>query len=311
MGRSEFEFVLDGPGVESGELSVAEYAPALIALNDLVVATNAQINGPHVETNLVVRSTPRQGSLIVDLALCAAITVNETDLIGGIVDAGSVLAVIFGEKGLFGVLEWVGALRKKLDVPGTDAASVSVNGDGNTIVVFHGENMIVGEHVARAFSDPPTRLSAAGLGESLASGAVESMRVDVPDGPRHVLTREHANDYAYDAVEVETVRKRRYTATMDLVRPELQKIGSKWEFNYQGRRTWARIEDESFLRDLETRSVNLKFGAIFEVMLRDETTYLGENERPGKPEFFIERVIDINYGSGPPQSLPLSDPTPD
>jgi hypothetical protein len=68
MSEAHFSLIFRGPAVDNGEIDVQDFAPALLAVGDLLQAANEVINGDQAKVAVKVRSTTT-ACFEVDLSL--------------------------------------------------------------------------------------------------------------------------------------------------------------------------------------------------------------------------------------------------
>lgn len=121
MSESDLKLIFDGPAVMDGEIDVQELAPVLVAMNDLMQAANASINGQQAEVTVKVRATSH-GSFEVGLSLVQSLMDTTVSLLEfadenkeGLAAANDLVDLIFkvttatgvAGGGLFSLLIWL------------------------------------------------------------------------------------------------------------------------------------------------------------------------------------------------------------
>lgn len=122
MSEKAFKFIFDGPAFAEHQIDVADLAPALLALGNVVKRANDAINGSRAEARLMVKATA-EGSfdaiLSIDVSFLSAVAdmidhatghrdriATAKDLTDLIINAGKVLGgVATGTVGLFYALK--------------------------------------------------------------------------------------------------------------------------------------------------------------------------------------------------------------
>jgi hypothetical protein len=115
--QATIDIVYDGPAVADGSMNVRDLAPAMLAVGTLFEAANNITNGQRAKVNINVRATS-PGSFHILYEVVQAITPQIVDasllttaiqlkelLVGGIIVAGS----------LFAVIKWVNRRKPKLN----------------------------------------------------------------------------------------------------------------------------------------------------------------------------------------------------
>lgn len=284
MSHAEIALVYEGPAVESGVMDVRDLAPALLALGNLIEATNRVVNGEAATAKVQVR-TVGAGSFAIGLDVTVAFVQAVRDFLSGpdATAAANIIGILTG-----GAAIGTGAILLIKKLRGKSPNAVRRKEGGTVEVEIDGQTIEVDEVVARVSVDVAVRaalervvaepLANEGI-DAVSIGPAEHMeRIEKPDGFafRPPIDRE-AGAYEY-----------RYRAPFSIVSLSF-KQGNKWRLN-DGRTTLTvTVADREFLRRVEQSEVAFSKGDILICDVRVET-----RERPGglHAEFFIERVIE-------------------
>lgn len=175
MSEKAFKFIFDGPAFAEHQIDVADLAPALLALGNVVKRANDAINGSRAEARLMVKATA-EGSfdaiLSIDVSFLSAVAdmidhatghrdriATAKDLTDLIINAGKVLGgVATGTVGLFYAL-------KKLR--GRRPDQINANKDGTTTIIVGDDAMVVDNRTVILLSDSATRQATEDFGKKL------------------------------------------------------------------------------------------------------------------------------------------------
>ncbi len=263
-GKSQsFDIGFEGSAVENGEIDVAVLAPALLALGDLVKASNRVLNGDRSEARLKITATEK-GSFIAQLALEVDVVAGLLDLIaehpdrmvaadqllgllikGGTVVGGSVASFFMALKFLRG---------KKPDRTERGAA-------GTTILIVNDTRLEIDHRVAKLLTDLPTREAAQRFVQrSLEPKGVDSVYLDSSATPEKdlVLTRADLASVQIpeDADEVIKTDPVTREALLKIISAQFDQ-GYLWRFTDGDKTFTAKLADPEFIARLDRAEVVL------------------------------------------------------
>lgn len=175
MSEKAFKFIFNGPAFAEHQIDVADLAPALIALGNVVKRANEAINGNRAEARLMVKATA-EGSfdaiLSIDVSFLSAVvdmidhasghreriaTAKElTDLL---INMGTIMGAAGG--GLAGFFYVLKKLRRKRP------DEIKANEDGTTTIIAGGDVMIVDNRTVILLEDSATREATEEFGKKL------------------------------------------------------------------------------------------------------------------------------------------------
>lgn len=271
MSKVAFQLRYDGPALSEHGMDVADLAPALLALGDLIKRANAAVNGDAAKVNLIVQSDFEHKCFQVSL-----------ELVQSILSAiGTFLADEHSLKNAETIAKWLGliglpttaiglfmylARRKGKDVesvsPVTDDMTLSTRdrqgfvavkfkGDGNTIIVNQnvyalGEDPLIREYEARVVSP-------------LRRPGIEKLQFN-PESPEHgeTITKDDAEAITTGSAElkekaVETFEPQPMTAHLQVTRPDFDPNAKVWRFRYGDKTISVDISETSIADDIRVR----------------------------------------------------------
>lgn len=257
MSEARFTLIFRGPAVDNGEIDVQDFAPALLAIGDLLQSANEAINGDLAKVAVKVRATA-EGSFEVDLSLWQQImesifsyaeghkdgiaAANElADLVlkvGGAV-VGSTVTV---GGGLFALLKWLkGRKPEKIERQKDGDVSIHI---GDTIFITNEKTVRLAENVA-------VRNNAKRLVSTLQRNGITSISARQPDD-RGELTIDRDDIPAFELPEVEEEEELQdETRRMTLQIISLSfKEDNKWRLTDGAEPFIAAIEDVDFLNKI-------------------------------------------------------------
>lgn len=264
MSDTTFRFIFDGPGFVDHQVDVADLAPALMALGNVVRSANKAINGNRAEARLKMKASA-EGSFDAILSIDVSFLKAMADLLdqaaghkGRIATAKELTdllincgAITGGAWGLFAVLKHLRGKRPD---------RIQDMGDGTTLITQDGVKTIVDNRTLILLQDPPTWESSQDFGRKLSRiPGLSEVRFDDGSGPDVSIPKgELASLDLPPPVEDEAiVTSTEREAWLKIVTAPFRD-GYVWRFSDGGEKTFtATVEDESFFNKVASGQVAL------------------------------------------------------
>ena len=301
MTKSSFMVAFEGSNIE-GEMDVADLAPFLLTMSDVLRRANEVVNDQHAEARVMVRANER-GSFLVQLVLDVSMVDQVLSLLDSVKDnservvaANQLLDLVIkggtilgGIAGFLGVVKWLRGRR-----PDT----VVKNKDGTTTLEIGGEKLITTAHVIKMLEDMPLREHVARLGNHVENldGVDEVSLGDDKDRKAWSIKRDEATALRLPPPEDEVpeivISER--TVWLELVTAHFHG-DYKWRFR-DGELTFtAEVVDEGFLTKVHNGEVSLSAAdkLFCEIEEEQEITSQGIRKLATK----ITKVIDYRPGA--------------
>jgi hypothetical protein len=284
MSHAELALTYEGPAVDTGVMDVRDLAPALLAVGNLIEATNRVINGDNSTASVQVR-TVGAGSFAIGLDVSVAFIQSIRDMLARAeaTAAANVVTILTGTAGagagVIALVKWLRG-RRPTAIRRREAERVEVDVDGQMIEVD--------EIVARVSVDVSVRLALERVvAEPLSRDGIDAVSL----GPRTEPERiEKLDGFAFLAPpdRESGTYEYRYRAPFSIVSLSF-KQGNKWRLN-DGKTTLnVTVVDHSYLERVDRNEITFAKGDILICDVRVETR---EEPKGLKSEFFIERVLE-------------------
>ena len=260
MAEDHFRIVYDGPGVDDGEMDVAQLASSLLALGKLIENADAIRTGEAGRVKVRVKSDVKRGSFDVGLAVHWIDGMVDTALAWAMTPKGAgTLALLSllgfnikdvgkaGGKGLIQAVRWLNGRRVR---------SQTILEDGNTqITAEDGEAITVHPTVAQMVEDPSVRKSLEQFTEPLREDGVDEIRIEEKSGvvDEKIVSEEAAAFTATagsDPSSSDTFR-----ATYQIKRLFFDR-GRKWRLSNGAQTITAEITDEAFWNKIDAAEMS-------------------------------------------------------
>ena len=286
MSAPSFRLKFDGPALQEHEIDVADLAPALVALGQMVKAANRVVNGDALDVAVKVR-TVGDGSFWVELTIKAqgAYQVVRDFLVGQDVDAILKLAGVIGLTGTIGG----GAIAAIRKIGGRRPKRLERRG-GNVVIQFDDAAEIeVDEATARVAFDPEFRIAL----ERVAVEPLSRPGIDVVvlegEGVEERITEESAGAFLAPALTEDSLFETRHIKPFSIIDLSF-KPGKKWRLSDgHGRATLVTVEDASFIARVENSEIAF---AKNDVLVCDVRETARQTPKGLKADYAIVHVIE-------------------
>jgi hypothetical protein len=286
MTETSFVLAYDGPAVADGEMEIADLAPALLSLGQLLNAAAKAIDGEKSKVSIKVKST-QEGSFEIWLSVAMDMASSgwswwKTDD----VQAGAQLISLLGLTGAgtgMSLIKLVRLLRGRQPekVESRDPATIEIFLDASSTIVVPIE-------VYQLARDPQVRAGLAGVvADPLDKDGIESVRFG-PKGSATEIREDEA--FAFRApIELDgDVLVNRYRRAFSIVSLSF-KDGQKWRLNDGHGAKTVRMSDKQFEDQVNRNEVRFAKGDVLicEVIERATITPKGL-----KSEYEIVKVLE-------------------
>ena len=268
---ARLQFAYDGSAVADGTMEVRQFAPALLAMSDLIHEANARLNGDAASVSVRVSSRFERGSFVTLLSIAQRAKEIKESLLGEDFKAAENLlkALGFARSAGTGVLQLAkrigGKPFTKTPVAGGE---IAFNISDSTI------NFIVSKDVADLYEDGPVREALRGVLKPLERDGID--RLEIREGDE-TLERVEKSDLPFFATVEDSVVEE-HSGTMEtLLAVETVgfREGLKWRFSDGSSSFLAKISDKVFLDEVD-RGRPFAKGYILRVTLK-RTSKLDSN----------------------------------
>ncbi len=265
----------NGPALTSGEMDVHDLAPALLAFADLIDNANKTLGGKQKIKVFLNQDSLRKGSFditfvldVVDCLLQQAklFTGMAEDI--GLKDIMEILGwsgqtVALGA-GIFGLLKKVGT-RKLTGIAHKEKGQVNISlEDGTSITTT--------EKVLKVFLDVNCRMSIEKVIHPVCQEGIDSFELRNPDEPENkepierITKNEISSFVAPPAASIADEEPKESSEQELLVKISLISFEKgKWKLTDGNNTFWAKIEDEGFIKNVESGTLSFTNGDMLRV----------------------------------------------
>ncbi len=284
-----------GPLLDHGEMDVKELAPALIAFADLVENVNTIIGGEQPIKVLVNQDSIQRGSFDVTLLLMVDSILEQAKLFMGVADESglSALVEILGFAGsscasIFTLIKWInGRQIKSIEDKSPNIAEITLDDD---------KRIQTNKKTMKVFLDLKCRVNIERVISPLLIDGIDGFELRDPENktdkaPLETIKKSEVGIFkSPPAQKMEDVESKGATQRLivQIIAPNFE--GGKWRLSDGNNPFWATIEDEDFLRKINTHSLVFGKGDVLIV-----NCHMQQFIKNGKlsSEWFIEKVLDI------------------
>ncbi|ANW04084.1 hypothetical protein [Bradyrhizobium icense] len=310
MSKVSFQLRYDGPALSEHGMDVADLAPALLALGELIKRANASLNGDASKVNLIVQSDFEHKCFQVNLELVQSILAT----IGSFLTDEKALKnaqTIAGWLGLIGLpTTAIGlfaylARRKGKEiesvVPVTDETTLSTSDSQGTVAIkFKGDgdghSIVVNQNVYLLGEDPVIRDYAAKVVSPLRRQGIDTLQFNPESASRgEVITKSDADAIIsgraeLQAQEEETFEPQPIVAHLQVSRPDFEPKAHIWRFRYGDKTISVDISETEIAKQVRARgSVGLADTWRVRMLVTEKRTAGGNY----KNEYKIAEVLDF------------------
>ncbi|MGB7549604.1 MAG: hypothetical protein WBM14_17845 [Terracidiphilus sp.] len=300
MSEAKFQVAYDGPGVVNGSMDVRVLAPALLALGDLISASNEALNGDTATASLRVESDFKDGSFEVSLLLSHTLIETVKNLFSENPAAGALglFTAIFGTtKAATGAIEGLFKLYKALHGEKPKTAIIDQSTHTTIFVIGDGNEVRADETTARLYADDRILQRLDQVVRPVSERQIDYLEVRKEE---EVVDRVERTDLPQRLIEPqgpglieapETSPDPAREILLQVTKPNFD--GGRWSFFDGANKFGADIEDEAFNEKVKRREEGFFEGDTLRVMLRTAQRV----SKDGKLEatHTIERVIEHRH----------------
>jgi hypothetical protein len=255
MSQARFTLIFRGPAVDNGEIDVQDFAPALLAVGDLIQSANEVINGDKATVAVKVRATA-EGSFEIDLTLWQQIVDSiftyAHDHRHGIAAANNLADLIlkactaagFAGGGLLALIRFL--KRRKPD---------KIEERGGDVIIHVGDTYFVTNREAvQLAEDIAVRNHARRLVSTLERDGIESISARRPEGEELKITREDVPAFDVPDTDEEELQNEVRRMTLQIISLSF-KEDNKWRLTDGAEPFTAGIEDADFLNRIANNEI--------------------------------------------------------
>jgi hypothetical protein len=261
MAETSFAVTYDGPDLDTGEMSVRDLAPALLALGELFTLASLATHPEQEPVSLNIKATA-EGSFEVHLILKTlqdAITILNSNPVSALQNL--VATIVETRWGLF-------ALIRRLK--GQDVQTVREIGDepGTVTLVMPDGTALSGvpEQVAKLYNDLAVRRAAREVVEPLARNGIDVVRFRVDGLPAVEITEQDLAAYELPPAPEDVLTDQEIDMAVTIVGPMFER--GKWKFRDGQSKFSAYIDDEEFLNTVAANVERFGSGDVLRCRVR-------------------------------------------
>ena len=295
MSRATAIVRYDGVALSDHAMDVADLAPALLGLSDLVKAANKQANGDRTHVKVLVSVDTEHKCFEFSIEIVQTIMQHLAMLVGNdraatAKDIAEWVGIISGSSfGLFKAYKWMARRNvtlSELEIKQEGAEVRISNADSSNITVNANTYNLMGEpDVIEKMKDVVRPLTKEGYStlQFEADGAIAD-EISSDDG-RDICA-------IPESLEVhQRIKKTILEAKVKVRSPDL--LGnSQWSVIHD-KAIRAKVEDERWLEQFQNAEIELLPGSLLHVKLRREIILDSNNDPIDEPKYFIVEVLSV------------------
>lgn len=292
---TDFSVTFRGPGVEANTVGAAFLGSSLMALSELLEATDAVINGSDTEIwspHYAMRVTSTApGSFMVNLDLLQiSATAVAGLLVSQPVSATLALRSLFGRDGLIPVMQWLNGRKPREILDAGERATF----------VLEDEEREVSLQIGTLYANKSVRRSMRKFIEPIGrEDDIDSLTIDTPDNPVLLLTA--ADEIALSVpLDDDVITDEVVDMLLDVTRVSLE--SHKFQFRDSIRKDviYAPIVDPAFVAKMDRGEAAFATGDQIRCKVRIVQSDIGEGGQP-KAAYTVIEVLNHTRRPRQPQ----------
>lgn len=285
-----FQVAYDGPALATHEMNVKDFAPALLALGELLEDANQALNGDRVKIAVNIRAT-EPGS--VDVLLSVAQTLLNQTI--SLFDSRGVTAFVNAKEllttlgigggavagGVIGIIRWL-KNRPIKNIVKIDAGEFKME-------LEDGEARVVTNHELKLFGFLNIRKNIEAVVRTpLSREGIDKVSFVGKDGKHEAIGRDEADFFAAPEVAEETIGETETETSLQIANISFVE-GGKWKFSDGNATFFADIVDEDFLEKVRKNETAFAKDDILRVRLGTRQYLVGGGI---KADYVVLQVLE-------------------
>lgn len=286
----KFHVVYDGKALDEHLMDVRDLAPAMMAINDLLIHANQEINGEKLKIELKVKANFKAGSFGIEFHEILSWYDQIRDILTGptvtaFANAGGILALLGMFKG-----PRSGLIQLYQKLKGNPPVKVEEETEGVRVYYSETEFELVDKRVLRLYRNKSIASDLNKMLEPLSKDGIDTLYVvkDVDEKNVELLIDESEVEF-FKYQEFEEDLNSDISETYVQIESVSFKEKNKWKFSNGKFFFNASISDEEFISRIDTGELRFGKGDILKVKLKVIQT-IAHNKL--KSEYEIIKVIE-------------------
>lgn len=287
MKEHSFYIVYDGPALADSEMDVRQLAPALHALGDLLESANRVLHGNAFKTQVKVKGSFKTGCFGIDLVYCqklleSLVGLFTSEYVNAALNVAGTLGLVGGAGyNLVRFIKWLRgrSIRRVVEI---DDNIVRIEVDDDHIEI---ERSII-----ELFKDIEVRKALdAVVKQPLETDGIESFGSGKDKDSVETIAKNEALYFAAPDIADEMISESEYDTVVKVVTVAFQEE-NMWRLTEGQNTFFAKIEDETFIKDVQANERAFAKDDLFFVTLRKKQ-FLAEKGNV-KTEYAVIKVND-------------------
>ncbi len=282
----QFTLLYDGEGLKNNEINLGDLSAALVGINQLLEETNKILNGNKQRIKVVVKAF-KPGSFQIDFSVVQTLINQAIELFtsNGVLATKNALQIIIA---LFGITGSLYAFLRFLK--GRKYTKRIETEDGSYIVYVGSESCKIGKEILKLYNNYKIRKAFEDAIKPIEKEGIEEFAVKIDKEKDYAIIKK--GDYHY----YKCIPKQEfpqgdpvvYNTSIRIINLSFEEK-NKWYVNDGQSNFFANIEDNKFMKQINSNKEEFSKGSILEVRIRRQQFL--DNSGKLKTEHFIETVI--------------------
>jgi len=297
---ASFKVSYKGDAVRMGEMDVREFAPALLALNDLIDHANITLRPTSPSISLKIKAIDKGSFLVTLLALYHGLAENLSSKDGAAL--ANLISIIFGGAGLFALIKKLKGKKPQKTVNVTEGGVELDLGD---------TKLTINADIWRLYNDPSSRKATFDALRLLETKGIDTCSFDEVneegnnDKEKEIFSADE-DDLEYfvpDKIEKKDLRESTYVIDVSIITLSFEEK-NKWKVSDGSNDFIVKILDKKFLNNIALNKNRFSKGDVLRVEMRAKQW---RTPKVLKSKYEIIKVIQHLPPTTSQTELPLED----
>lgn len=307
MSKTGFYVVYDGPALEGSQMDVADLAPALLALGDLVREANTVLNGPKSSVQLKVNASFQTGCFGINLTAIQGLLQDLLAMCNS--DGANGALNLVTMIGLAGGTGTAGLLKVIKKVRGRNISKVKITDDEKHAIIFIDEDQLQVElEIIKLLRNQKIRDAIERLVyRPLEKDGIDSFAVtkDKDNTDTAFIINKNEREYFKSPPAVdEKIKDVEYEATYELISPVFQE-DNKWRMSDGSGPFFVEMADEEFIKQVQGSEISFAKGDLLTLKIQGSKVLTGSGLKTSR------KAIKVVSRRSQARQLPLLIEPPD
>lgn len=282
----QLQVVYDGASLDNHEIDIKELSVALLGLHEIFEETNNVVNDSHAKISVKVKASFKTGSFKIDFNAYQSIIDKTAELFNSsnttaLLNASSIFTLIFSATtGLYGLLKFLAGRKPDKIVENEDKTFTVYKGDK----YFQAEQRLIKIYknfkIRKSFEDLISPINKEGIDDFGIKSESETEFTYIKKEEYQYFKAEPSAEEKLDEPTI-------FDTNITIINLSF-KEGNKWYINDGTNSYYTQVEDDAFLKKIDSNDVQFSKGDVLKVTIRREQYYKPDEEVIKNVNFIVK-----------------------